>query len=110
MDLSKEMDTDMIPRSNPNLPQFADPSQNFYFDLKSKMEEHRVSSTEKTKLVKNNKEGKSIKKLFPMKNTLTSSNLSIKKPLKALASDTANEYQIGYNHQHGEGIFYLSFS
>jgi hypothetical protein len=51
-----------------------------------------------TDLISQNKsEVKPVKKLFPMRSNLSNSNINLKKSIKVAASNTVNEYLIGFS-------------
>jgi hypothetical protein len=100
MDKSEEIDTSMNPRSGNQLPAHSEVSQEMYLHTSQKNPGPSLAHSDVGTFSNNmaKAEAKSFKKLFPMKNNLSNSSVSIKKNIKPLTSLTVNEYQIGYDH------------
>lgn len=94
----EEPETKLIPRSSRNLPFLSKQSQEFYPNLQAQEPPVPGFSSEVALLFENKSEIKSVKKLFPVRNNLTNSNVSIKKSINFISSSTANEYLIGFNN------------
>ena len=108
MNNSEESETKLHPRSSRNLPFLSKQSQEFKANPIPKKKIPKMFSSNVVKLFENKSEIKPIKKLFPVRNNLTSSNVNIKKSVNFISSCTANEYHIGYNNlTAGKHIFVL---